>query len=61
MGLTLRGGREVTVDGEGGEKRADRLQDGVEEQQDQGGGDGQFVRPDVGEQAPHETPVVGFA
>ncbi len=37
------------------------LQDGVEEQQDQGGDNRQFVGPYISEQAPHETPVVGFS
>ncbi len=55
------GRRQVTIHRQGGKQRAERLQHGVEQQQHQRGDDGEFVRPNVGEQASHQTPIVGFS
>ena len=55
------GRRQVTIHCQSGEQRAERLQHGVEQQQDQRGNNGEFVRPNVGEQASHQTPIVGFS
>ncbi len=54
-------GRQVAIDSQGGEQGADRLQHGVDQQQNQSRNHRQFVRPDVSQQAPHQTPVVGFS
>jgi len=52
---------EVAIHSQRREQRTDRLENGIEEQQDQCRYNGQFVRPDIGEQASHQTPVVGFS